>query len=820
MKIATRENFLTALLRVLPGEAGIAVIHSSLPDLVPPEEFSPWDALYALEQIVRQGWTVALPAFTFSFCSGTSYDAKRSASETGMLADALLKYFPQALRTPHPIYSFAVLGPRAMEIAKCPSTTTFGDDSPFGLFERERAAVVMLGCSWAFNTQFHRYEEISNVPYRFSKAFTGTADFGSGPCPTRATMWVRDLAANPINDFSPAVRKLRDAGLIFSSPIWRGRIEAAGAHDIARICRADLSLDPFAYLANAEQVSTFLAQREEATAQPPLRIATLASFNLHILEQAWQAQLAELVPERRIDHYSIPFGQMHPSIVNPTSDLRTFLPNVRVFCDRLEDVTGEVSSNIDQMAILVREYAESVALFHKSVPGWSIVHRFAVMVPAANNDTLRASAVQVIQMNEILENVLGQLPQIAWVDLAAEAAVHEGPALDPRLWHIGRIAFTQSFSQRLGRRWAALTLAMLGKTARVVVVDLDNTLWGGVLGEEGLSGVKIGGDYPGSAYAAFQRALKSLPQRGVVLAITSKNDEDMALRAIDELPSMVLRSADFSARRINWLPKSQNIRDIAAELNLGMDSVLFVDDNPVEREEVRRNLPRVKVLNLPSDPALYVDALLASPHLTSVSLTLEDHARADYFKTQRLREAERTRSASLEDYYAGLGTVLHLSPLNEGNAQRAAQLCQKTNQFNTTTRRYDLLDLQRLAENGADVVVVGLTDRHTPAENIGLIVLVPEDETSGSVDLYLLSCRVLGRGIETAIPRWAISRAAQRGWSALRGEIINTERNTPVRNVFSDAGFDPAGPRTWIARTEVRPALPPWLTISDLVTSR
>jgi len=812
-----RQTILAALLRVLPENSGIAVIHSSLAGLVPPADFSLRDPLYALDALVRRGWTIALPAFTFTFCSGSVFNAKHGRSETGQLADALLRNFPQAARTRHPIYSFAVMGSRVDDILACRSSTTFGDDSPFGLYEREHATVVMLGCSWACNTQFHRYEEMAAVPYRYPKVFTGIADFGAGPMPAQATMWVRDLAADPINDFSPAVRKLRENRLIASAPLWRGSIEAARVQNIARICRVDLAADAYAYVANAAEVSNIIACRAEAASHPAVRVAVLGSHNLHILEQEWLSGLAALLPERRTELHSIAFGQMRFAILDMRSELHAFAPGVRVFCDRVEDIVGEGTPGIEQVLASVREYAELIAFMHKSIAGWTIVHRFAAMAAAAPGDALRASAAQCAQMNEVLDEVLGSQPQIAWVDLGAEAATHEGAPRDARLWYVGRFAFSKGFSEHLGRCWAAMSLSILSKTARVVVLDLDNTLWGGILGEDGMTGIKIGGDYPGNAFVAFQRALKELRRRGIVLAICSKNDEATALRAIDELPSMVLRSADFSARRINWQPKWENVREIAAELNMGLDSVLFVDDNPLEREGIRRNLPAVKTMELPSDPALYADALLASPYLTAVTITAEDYKRADDFTARKQRDTQRMQTANLEDYYASLDIVVTLSPLNEGNAQRAAQLCQKTNQFNTTTRRYDLRSLERLAESGADVIVIRMSDRYSPAENIGLMVLAPEDPATGRIDLYLLSCRVLGRGIETAIPQWAIDRALRRGWTRLRGELIETDRNTPVRRVFIDAGFDSDGSDFWTTTTQSPPSLPAWLTIIDQV---
>jgi aminoglycoside N3'-acetyltransferase len=271
MQQSTKEYFLSAMRRVLPENPGILVMHSSLPDLMPPEDFVPSSAIRAFEELVEGGWTIALPAFTFSFCRDGFFSEKHSLSETGKLADVLLQNAPRAQRTPHPIYSFAVIGPRSSELMACPSTTTFGNDSPFGLFEREQATIAMLGCTWAFNTQIHRYEELAAVPYRYPKVFVGNADFGAGTHPAKATMWVRDLDANPINDFSLAERNLRDAGLIKSEPLWRETVESVSAADVARICRADLAADPYAYVANARAVSDFLGQNSRPTAAAVLK---------------------------------------------------------------------------------------------------------------------------------------------------------------------------------------------------------------------------------------------------------------------------------------------------------------------------------------------------------------------------------------------------------------------------------------------------------------------------------------------------------------------------------------------------------------------
>jgi FkbH-like protein len=196
-------------------------------------------------------------------------------------------------------------------------------------------------------------------------------------------------------------------------------------------------------------------------------------------------------------------------------------------------------------------------------------------------------------------------------------------------------------------------------------------------------------------------------------------------------------------------------------------------------------------------------------------ITPEDRKRAESYQARRNVEQQRTAAASLDDFHASLGMKLRFQPLDAGNATRAAQLCAKTNQFNATTRRYEQRDLWRIVEEGGEVLVLGLEDRFSEMENIGLLILRP-DESGGDIDNYLLSCRVLGRGLETAVLHWALGHAATRNWKTLRGTIVETERNTPVRGVFRDAGFEPGSkPGEWLASSANKPDLPPWLTILD-----
>ncbi|MDF1845382.1 MAG: HAD-IIIC family phosphatase, partial [Rubripirellula sp.] len=773
-----------------------------------------WDAVFAIKSLQHCGWTFALPAFTFTFCKTGQFHLHDTRSETGIFSDWLLEHLPDAYRTSHPIYSFAVIGQKAEMIADCPSSTTFGDDSPFGLFERENARLVMLGCGWDSCTQIHRYEELAKVPYRYFKDFKGTTESQQRCNHVIARMFVRDLELDPRVDTDRVMPQLRKNGRIASRSLFRGVVEAVDAVDLADESIRILNENPLHLLKNAEQVATAVAARRELQSQPSLRLVVLGRFNLQSLEKAWEQNLSEFLPERHVEFYSLPFGQLHGEILNPSSQLREFNADIRVFCDRWEDLTP--SRDREALVVAVKEYAELIASLHETGRGWTIVHRFAVLTANRQSGAAREVAGIVAELNELLDEHLSHLEQVIWLDLAAEAASHPGVVLDPRLWSLGRFVFTEGFCRQVARGWVGFILAAVGKTSRLVVVDLDNTLWGGVLGEDGLEGIRIGGDYPGNAFADFQSEIKALTKRGIAVAIASKNDEDLALKAFNELPSMILRSEDVSTWRINWQAKYQNIKEMAEELNLGLGSVLFIDDNPIEREQVRLNLPAVKVLDLPNDPAHYPAALADSPFLAAASAaTAEDLKRVQSFKNLKEFKSSATDAANFHEYLASLEFKVHFQRLNTGNSQRAAQLCQKTNQFNSTTKRYSLHDLQQLEQHGSDVIVIGMEDKMSSFENIGLVVLKPISESSGLIDLFLLSCRVLGRGLEKAVPCWVVKRAASRGWSTLSATIIETERNTPVRSVFTDAGYQSSGPGQWIANTDDVFEPPAWIELID-----
>lgn len=816
-------GILAALQSVIARDAKLVVLHSSLPDLRPPQANLKWTVLGAVRAIVDSGITIAIPAFTFSFCKGTPYH-HRNPSETGVLADWLLT-LRGACRTHHPIYSFAACGPLARRLFDCANTTTFGADSSFALFEELDASIMMLGAEWLYCTQFHHYEEEARVSYRRYKNFEGAADYGNGSERVIARMFVRDLKIDAENDWSRLESAMRSEGAIKSVPLWGGVVEAVACREIGRIARSQLAADSFAMVHNAPSVSYACAQAESRATKPPLRIALLGSANLEILKAHLASCAGELIRDQVVEIYTVPFGQLMFEVADPQSGLYKFDADFTVFCDRIEDITGVAHIDMcpaDTVAGRIRQYADAISVYRAKSRGWIVINRLTASWPSLSGQSLSAIEEFAAVGNAALSEAHAGAGNVHFVDLRSVMDSGTGGLLhDPRLWFMGRFPFSDEAARVLANHYCGLVLAATGRTARVLALDLDNTLWGGVLGEDGLAGIAVSGDYPGNAYAAFQHGLKLLSERGIALALLSKNDEDLALEALTGLPAMVLRKDDFLARRINWTPKWKNILEVCEDLSLGLENALFVDDNPAEREQMRRNQPAVKVHHLPEDPSLYLQSLLASPWLTCLSVTAEDRKRvAGLRQRSSLLEAKAQTGANVEDFYASLNTVIHMQQFAPGNAARALQLLQKTNQFNTTTRRYVLADIEAILADGGEVFVIGLSDRYSEFENIGVAICRWNQPRHGCglIDSYLLSCRVLGRGIEAGILQWILGRARRRGVGSVAGELVETPRNTPARSVFGDAGFkaDQEHPGHWVFDLHTQSeAIPPWLTFVD-----
>jgi FkbH-like protein len=410
----------------------------------------------------------------------------------------------------------------------------------------------------------------------------------------------------------------------------------------------------------------------------------------------------------------------------------------------------------------------------------------------------------------------------AYVHLNDVAALVERRGLnqwfDVRLWHEAKQFVAPGCIPELVRNIAAVVGAIYGRNRKCLVVDLDNTLWGGVVGDVGVEGLVLGeGSAVGEAFKAFQMHLKAMKDRGVLLAVCSKNDERNASRPFEEHPEMVLKRDDFVAFKANWHPKSDNLIAIAHELNIGLDSLVFVDDNPAEREEVRQALPQLLVPELTDDPADYPVILDAARCFEVSLITEEDRRRSGMYRQQSERSQLLGTTRDLGEFLASLEMNATICPFEPVSFARITQLVNKTNQFNLTTRRLTGAEVEALATGAMHFTrTVRLGDRFGDHGLVSVLFGRIEEKTL-TLDGWLMSCRVLNRGVEQLLLNEVVAGATRSGVTRIVGIYIPSDRNALVKDLYKDLGFaavsDHDGTTTWCLDVEGFKPLPTYISV-------
>ncbi|MDB5945279.1 MAG: methoxymalonyl-ACP biosynthesis protein [Ramlibacter sp.] len=536
----------------------------------------------------------------------------------------------------------------------------------------------------------------------------------------------------------------------------------------------------------------------------PLRIALLSSHTVdHLLPSIRVAGL-----ERRLalSLHVAPYGMYRQCLLGEDPGLTAFSPQLVVLALDANDaplqlpleaseaqVAAAVEGRVDELRQLWRSartrYAAQVVQQTLVPADPPLFGSFEALVPAAPyavverlNAAIRAAARE--------DGVL--LLDLAWH--AARGAWGEGLA-DPVRWHHAKQLVSPTLAPLYGDLLARIASAVAGLSRKCLVLDLDNTLWGGVVGDDGVDGIRLGqGSATGEAHLAFQRYAASLARRGIILAVCSKNDAAVAEAAFGH-PEMALKRSDIAAFEANWDDKAGNLRRIAQTLEIGVDSMVFVDDNPAERDIVRRELPEVAVPELPEDVAGYPWCLAAAGYFEAVSFTSDDAARGRSYASNAQRKATLGKATDLEGYLRGLEMRMSVSPVGAADLPRVTQLINKTNQFNLTTRRYTEAEVERMAAE-AGVIALALRLRDKFGDN-GLVSVVLARRDAGwpdgelLIDTWLMSCRVLGRQLEEAALSVLAATALQRGGRALVGEFRPTARNGMVADHYRRLGFEP-----------------------------
>lgn len=589
--------------------------------------------------------------------------------------------------------------------------------------------------------------------------------------------------------------------------------------DIAFCATAFRKLRPALLEAGHRLLRTFLVR--SVTLEPLLPAlqveAVLNGYVLDLKVGGYGSYMVELMhPGESIDGFAADLV----CVLLDTEDLAGSLPAICAR-GRQEEVEAEVLSAADRVGQMLRSFraASSARLLLQGcvLP----VSTSLGFVGEGNMSHGLLSALR--QLNQALRELSRAIPDCVFFDVEDEAARFGRQRWrDERMFLATRLPVAPSAFRSFSHGLLRCASTLFRAPRKVLCTDLDNTLWGGVLGEDGPMGIATGSAFPGNCFLAYQQYLKELAARGILLAIASKNNEADVVEAFDlRAADLGLSLADFVARKISWNDKVQALRELAAELSLGLDSFVFIDDNPTECEAVRRHLPEVTVVQAPAEEPWRMTALLADQwFFDSASVTADDRSRAGEYKAQSQRAALSQSATSKEDFLSSLDIVCTFLSAADAPLDRSVQLLSKTNQFNLTTRRHSASDVMAFVNDPAcQAIAVRVRDRFGDAGVVGLALARQEADTC-TIDTLLLSCRVIGRGIESAMLAQIADRAAACGARWLIGEFIETKKNTPCKDFYPQHGFQPLPEPSQELLTRYRldlalqlPGSPAWLTL-------
>jgi FkbH-like protein len=529
------------------------------------------------------------------------------------------------------------------------------------------------------------------------------------------------------------------------------------------------------------------------TESTSLKLHLISDFNLETLGH----YLANGSAPPDLSVSVAPFGQVVPALLQPAhaeaNDFALVWTSAEKIVPTFANALNNVPAPEDRILAEIHQFAECLRESQKHfravfVVSWTVpLHQRGNAILSLKGQGLRKL---LLKMNLKLAEELENCPSIYLLDGQRWMEMVGKNSYSPKLWYLTKTPFHADVFRRAAADVKSAISAVLGASKKLVIVDLDDTLWGGVVGDLGWQNLRLGGhDYLGEAYLDFQRALKGLRNRGILLAIVSKNEESVALEALAKHPEMVLRLDDFAAYRINWNDKAANIAELAVELNLGLNSAVFIDDNPVERARVREALPEVCVPEWPDDKTLFASQLLELDCFDSAYTTPEDISRHNMYAAEKRRQLSGKEVSSAEEWLRSLDTEITVQELGDADRVRVVQLMNKTNQMNLSTRRVTEQELQVWLEAGnRKLWAFRVKDKFGDSGLTGILSLDLESDIAYITD-FVLSCRVMGRNVEKAIVAFAVQYCSGVGLKELRAKYLPTSKNKPCLKFWLSSGF-------------------------------
>ncbi len=539
----------------------------------------------------------------------------------------------------------------------------------------------------------------------------------------------------------------------------------------------------------------------------PLRLGIVHTYTSDLLDPWFD--LAAALEGFRLDVYHAPYGVTHQE-AQPNSGLVAHRPDLTLLLLRREDLHPDLAQPLAafdsaQQATLRQQALDSVRGVIGQLRRQPVGQLIVTLLPSVLSPGLgmydaqseRSESGWWASFKADIAAYLRQEIQASLLLDLDELLLHVGREsfFDARLWYSARFPFAATAARELTRRVVALGAVAKLPKAKVIVLDADNTLWGGIIGEDGMHGIAIGPDYPGNAYLDFQRRLLDFQQRGFVLAMCSKNNPADVDQVLKEHPHQLLREQHFAARRVNWLPKPDNLVSLAEELNLGLESFVFVDDSDHECALVRQQLPQVEVIQTPAKPVFVPACLDKVARLEVLAVTAEDLAKTALYAQERQRRVFQENiakdGADARSHLASLQMKMRIGIDQRAHLVRLAQLTQKTNQFNLTTHRYDEQQMLELI-NSPDWWVAHFTleDIFGNSGIVGLALIQVSSPKQALLETFLMSCRVIGREAEAAFLHALLRRLQSQGIEEVLAMFVPTRKNALAERFLPEQGFE------------------------------
>jgi len=577
-----------------------------------------------------------------------------------------------------------------------------------------------------------------------------------------------------------------------------------------------------------QKLSHYINKASELTGktfEKKIRVAILCSFTINGIEDVIRVKAAD----KNIDCavYAGGYNQHNQEILNQDSDLYKFSPHISFLIMDTRNVLGEIFhfpysiSESERKSFIekkIKEIEDLINIFTSRTKSKLVIANFNIPTYSSyglfETKTEYGFHKMIEDLNHRLASSFANSGSVYVYDFNSFVSQHgENNVFDYKLFFFGDIKVSPDYIPYLANDFLSYIIGYLGITKKCIVLDLDNTLWGGIIGEDEFSGIKLGPEPPGNAYVEFQKVLLALHQRGIILAINSKNNYDDALKVIKEHPYMILREEHFASLKINWNDKVSNVKEIANELNIGLDSMVFIDDDPINREYMKLSLPEILTVDPSPDPSQYTNIIKKMNEFSALNITSEDAQRGKMYSEQRKRSELEHTVTDIESFLKQLELKVFIKSANEFTIPRISQLTLKTNQFNLTTKRYQESDIEKFSND--DNYLIGcaqVLDKFGDNGITGVFIVRKDNSKEWFLDTFLMSCRVMGREVEKGLLGHIINKAKESGVERIKAQFIPTQKNKPIENFLPTCGFKKDGDY-WIYSLDSKLTIPDYLVV-------